>query len=134
MACTMGNACRTAVKVTENEADAVIVPPAANPLLTIDRAALSNPELLALCPFRSLLDQFGGALVSTVLATASFCCSPASAGAMAISILTEGALGMSQFREMLEEIAEFSISVNHERTFIEIMGNITQYASDIGEF
>ena len=41
---------------------------------------------------------------------------------------------MSQFREMLEEIAEFSISVNHERTLIEIMGNITQYTSDIGEF
>ena len=53
---------------------------------------------------------------------------------MATSILTEGALGMSQFREMLEEIAEFSISVNHERTLIEIMGNITQYTSDIGEF
>ena len=69
--------------VTENKADAVMVPPVANPLFTTDPAALTNPELLALCAFKSLLDQLGGALVSTVLATASFCCSPARAGAMA---------------------------------------------------
>src|SRR6056297_2273288 len=69
--------------VTENRADAVIIPPAASPPLTMEPAALTSPEPEALLAISSLFDQEGGALVSTVLATASLCCSLASAGAMA---------------------------------------------------
>lgn len=68
--------------VTENNADAVITPPVASPPLTIDPTVLTNPAREAWLAINSLLDQEGGALVSTVLATASFCCSLASAGAM----------------------------------------------------
>lgn len=46
-------------------------------------AVFINPELLALCAIKSLFDHEGGALVSMVLATASFCCSLASVGATA---------------------------------------------------
>src|SRR5690554_3650207 len=83
MACTMGNDCSTAVIVTENRADAVTTPPVARPPLTIFPAVLNKPEPEALLAISSLLDQEGGALVRTVLATASFCCSLASAGEIA---------------------------------------------------
>ena len=75
MACTMGNDCSTAVMVTENRADAVTTPPVARPPLTMDPAVLTNPAPDALLAISSLLDHEGGALVRTVLATASFCCS-----------------------------------------------------------
>ena len=69
--------------VTENRAEAVSTPPEASPPFTKFSAVLSSPVLPELCPTRSLFDQVGGELVSTVLATASFCCSLANAGATA---------------------------------------------------
>jgi len=51
--------------VTENSADAVITPPAASPPFTKEPAALTIPEPEALLAISSLLDQEGGALVST---------------------------------------------------------------------
>ena len=64
----MGNACSTAVMVTENKAEAVATPAPARLPLTKDFAALTRPEPVALCATRSLFDHAGGALVSTVLA------------------------------------------------------------------
>ena len=81
-ACTMGSACRTAVMVTANRPEAVTTPPAARPPFTRFSAVASQPVLAVFPATRSLLDQIGGALVSTVRATASCCCSLAKPGAM----------------------------------------------------
>lgn len=69
--------------VTENMAEAVTTPPEASPPLTQFSAVLSKPVVPELFATRSLFDQLGGELVSTVRATASFCFSLASAGATA---------------------------------------------------
>ena len=74
-ACTIGRACRTAVMVTENNADAATTPPDARPPLATFSTVLSNPVLPELWVTRSLFDHDGGAFARTVLATASFCCS-----------------------------------------------------------
>jgi len=69
--------------VTEKSAEAVSTPPAARPPLTRFSAVPSQPVVLVLLATSSLLDHTGGAFVSAVRATASFCCSPARAGATA---------------------------------------------------
>ena len=80
---TMGSACSATVMVTEKNAEAVITPPAANPPLTMFSAVASQPVLAVLPATSRLLDQDGGALLSTVRATASCCCSLARPGATA---------------------------------------------------
>ena len=79
----MGSAWSTAVMVTEKSTEAVSTPPAASPPLTRFSAVPSSPVVPLLLATKSLLDQTGGALLSTVRATASCCCSPARAGATA---------------------------------------------------
>ena len=80
---TMGRACSATVMVTEKNAEAVITPPVASPPLTRFSAVASQPVLAVLPAMRSLLDHDGGALLSTVRATASCCCSLARLGATA---------------------------------------------------
>ncbi len=72
-----------AVMVTEKNAEAVSIPPAARPPLARFWAELSQPSPVELLATSSLLDHTGGALLRTVLATASFCSSLAKAGATA---------------------------------------------------
>ena len=59
--------------VTENMAEAATTPPEASPPFTMFSAVLTNPVLPELFATRSLFDQLGGELVSTVRVTASFC-------------------------------------------------------------
>ena len=80
---TIGSACSTAVIVTEKSPEAISTPPVASPPLATFSAVASQPLLAVLPATSSLLDQDGGALLSTVRTTASSCCSLARIGATA---------------------------------------------------